>query len=55
MCDDKSATLGEVCTDYTCSLHKLRRGFENRKRKHCFYFVYLGILIDILCCSDGLP
>ena len=29
-------TSAVVCTDYTCSLHRLRRGFEFRKRKHIF-------------------
>ena len=32
-------TTAEVCTDYTCSLHRLRRGFENRKLSLCFCLV----------------
>ena len=33
----KSAqTTAEVCTDYTCSLHRLRRGFNFRKRSVYF-------------------
>ena len=29
-------TSAVVCADYTCSLHRLRRGFEFRKLKHNF-------------------
>ena len=29
-------TSAVVCTDYTCSLHRLRRGFEFRKRTYWF-------------------
>ena len=36
------------------SLYRLRRGFENRKRKYCFYFLCLGILINILSGFDTL-
>ena len=36
-------TTAEVCTDYTCSLHRLRRGFKFRKRMIYFAFVYLAI------------
>ena len=36
-------TTAEVRTDYTCSLHRLRRGFKFRKRMTYFAFVYLVI------------
>ena len=34
-------TTAEVCADYTCSLYRLRWGFENRKGIVCFSFAYL--------------
>ena len=36
-------TSAVVCTDYTCSLHRLRRGFENRKRIGYFAFAVLDV------------
>ena len=32
-------TSAVVCTDYTCSLHRLRRGFDFRKRRDYFPLV----------------
>ena len=36
-------TSAVVCTDYTCSLHRLRRGFNLDQRKHVFFFSVLRI------------
>ena len=36
-------TSAVVCTDYTCSLHRLRRGFENRKAIVYFAFAVLDV------------
>ena len=43
-------TTAEVCTDFSRSLHKLRRGFENRKCNSYFFLVYLGIFMKPLAC-----
>ena len=36
-------TSAVVCADYTCSLHRLLRGFENRKRIGYFAFAVLDV------------
>ena len=38
-------TSAVVCTNFSRSLYRLRRGFENRKHNFCFSLVCLGIFI----------
>ena len=42
-------TTAEVCTDYTCSLHRLRRGFNFRKGRG--YFLFVNGTVSM--CIDG--
>ena len=43
-------TSAVVCTNFSCSLYRLRRGFENRKCNSYFFLVYLGIFMKPLAC-----
>ena len=43
-------TSAVVCTNFSCSLYRLRRGFENRKCNSYFFLVYLGIFMKPLVC-----
>ena len=43
-------TSAVVCTNFSCSLYRLRRGFENRKCNSYFFLVYLDIFMKPLAC-----
>ena len=43
-------TSAVVCTNFSCSLYRLRRGFENRKCNSYFFLVYLGVFMKPLAC-----